>query len=283
MTAQLIDGKVIAEKIKNNLKKEVQDLQKKSGVTPGLAVVLVGDNPASQVYVRNKERASTQVGIHTTQHTLPGTITESDLLSLIAKLNADKAIHGILVQLPLPKTLNEAKILQAVAPEKDVDGFHPVNQGYLLAGLPGPRPCTPLGLIAMLDEIGYELKGQAAVIVGRSQIVGKPAALLFLERHATVTICHSRTKDLAGQVQRADVVVAAIGRPKMIAGHWIKPGAVVLDVGINRLEDGSLCGDVDFEAAKERASYITPVPGGVGPMTIAMLLKNTIEAAKGPK
>lgn len=280
MPAEIIDGKALALKIREEIAQEVEALKSSSGLVPGLAVVLIGDNPASKIYVRNKERACEAAGIYAEQHNLPATVTEDEVLTLIDKLNADKKIHGILVQLPSPEQLDEQRILQVLDPEKDVDGFHPVNQGRLLAGLPGPRPCTPLGLIRLLDSIGYDLKGKEAVVVGRSQIVGKPAALLLLERHATVTICHSRTVALDETVRRADVVVAAVGRMEMIRGDWIKPGAVVLDVGMNRGKDGKLCGDVAFQEAVEVASYITPVPGGVGPMTIAMLLYNTLEAAK---
>ena len=280
MSAQIIDGKAVAASIRAEIADEVAALQKAHGIVPGLAVVLVGDNPASKVYVRNKEKACLEAGFHTEQHTLPAETTQTDLLSLIERLNQDERIHGILVQLPLPQGLDEQGILQAIDPAKDADGFHPINQGKLMAGLPAPRPCTPFGLIRLLDSISYDLTGKEAVVVGRSQIVGKPAALLLLERHATVTLCHSRTKNLAERVRQADVVVAAVGRPRMIKGDWIKPGAIVLDVGINRDADGKLCGDVDFDTAKEVAAYITPVPGGVGPMTIAMLLWNTLQAAK---
>jgi len=280
MSAQIIDGKAVAASIRAEIADEVAALQKAHGIVPGLAVVLVGDNPASKVYVRNKEKACLEAGFHTEQHTLPAETTQTDLLSLIEHLNQDERIHGILVQLPLPQELDEQGILQAIDPEKDADGFHPINQGKLMAGEPAPRPCTPFGLIRLLDSISYDLTGKEAVVVGRSQIVGKPAALLLLERHATVTLCHSRTKNLAERVRQADVVVAAVGRPRMIKGDWIKPGAIVLDVGINRDADGKLCGDVDFDTAKEVAAYITPVPGGVGPMTIAMLLWNTLQAAK---
>ncbi len=280
MTAQIIDGKALALKIREEIGREAATLLEQSAIKPGLAVVLVGDNEASKIYVRNKERACAKAGFHAEQHDLPASTSEADLLSLIDRLNKDRTIHGILVQLPLPDHLDEQRILQAIDPDKDVDGFHPVNQGRLLTGLPGPRPCTPFGLIRILESINYDLTGKDAVVLGRSNIVGKPAALLLLERHATVTLCHSRTQDLADKIRQADVLVAAVGRPKMVPGEWIKAGAVVLDVGINRLEDGTLCGDVDFESCAERAAYITPVPGGVGPMTIAMLLWNTLEAAK---
>lgn len=280
MSAKILDGKALAGAIRAEIASEVAHLKKTAGFVPGLAVILVGDNPASQIYVRNKERACEAAGIYTEQHSLPATTNEADLLALIAKLNADKKIHGILVQLPLPASLHQDRILAAPDPQKDIDGFHPINQGRLLAGLPGPRPCTPQGLIRLLDSIPYPLKGKDAVVIGRSQIVGKPAALLLLERHATVTICHSRTESLPEKVRRADVVVAAVGKLEMVRGDWLKAGAVVLDVGVNRDAAGKLKGDVEFKTAAERAAYITPVPGGVGPMTIAMLLQNTLDAAK---
>ncbi len=280
MSAQVLDGKALAKKIRAQIADEVATLQHERQIVPGLAVVLVGDNEASKVYVRNKEKACTEAGFHAEQHNLPASTSESDLLTLVSQLNEDPKIHGILVQLPLPEHLDEQRILQAIDPDKDVDGFHPINQGRLMTGLPGPRPCTPFGLMKLLESIDYDLTGKQVVIVGRSNIVGKPAALLMLEQHATVTICHSRTADLAAQVRQADVVVAAVGRPKMIKGDWLKPGAIVLDVGINRMDNGKLCGDADFESASQVASYITPVPGGVGPMTIAMLLWNTLQSAK---
>ncbi len=280
MPAQIIDGKGLATRIRQEIAAETAQLKESTGLVPGLAVLLVGDNPASKIYVRNKEKACETAGIYTEQHTLPAETSEADLLAQIDALNNNPQIHGILIQLHLPASLNEARILQSVDPKKDVDGFHPINQGRLLAGLPAPRPCTPLGLIRILESIDYDLTGKEAIVIGRSQIVGKPAALLLLERHATVTICHSRTQDLPATVRRADVVVAAVGRSEMVRGDWLKPGAVVLDVGINRDEEGKLHGDVAFAEAVEVASYITPVPGGVGPMTIAMLLHNTLKAAK---
>lgn len=276
---QIIDGKKISQEIKDILAKEVA-LLKKNGVIPGLAVILVGQNPASQVYVRNKRKACAEVGVASFDYNLPESAPQTELEELILKLNIDANIHGILVQLPLPSTLDEQTILQMIDPEKDVDGFHPTNLGRLFIGLPSPRPCTPSGIVTLLDSIGCKLSGKHAVVVGRSKIVGKPVALMLLERHATVTICHSRTHNLPDVVRSADVVIAAIGSPNFIKGDWIKEGAVVIDVGINRTGDGSLTGDVEFEEASKRASAITPVPGGVGPMTIAMLLKNTIEAAK---
>lgn len=280
MPATLIDGKKLSESIRAEIAKEVKDLQTKTGVLPGLAVILVGENEASKVYVRNKEAACRQAGMYALQHTLPSSTLEDELLSLVDQLNNDSKIHGILVQLPLPKHINEQKILEAIRPEKDADGFHPVNMGHLLMGRPTVVPCTPLGIIKMLESISYPLEGKEAVVVGRSNIVGKPVALLLMQKNATVTVCHSKTADLGGTISRADIVVAALGKPQAICGEWIKEGAVVIDVGINRLPNGKLVGDVDFEGAKKRAAYITPVPGGVGPMTIAMLLYNTLENAK---
>ncbi|NIO10445.1 MAG: bifunctional methylenetetrahydrofolate dehydrogenase/methenyltetrahydrofolate cyclohydrolase FolD, partial [Deltaproteobacteria bacterium] len=259
---------------------EVERLTQSSGLVPGLAVVLVGNDPSSQIYVRNKEKACQEVGIHSREHLLPESVSEKDLLSLVESLNQDRDIHGILVQLPLPKHINAESVLRAISPAKDVDGFHPFNQGLLLMGNESFQPCTPLGILRLLDAIGCDPKGKRAVVVGRSNIVGKPVALMLLARHATVTLCHSRTADLSGEVKHADILVAAIGQPQMIRGEWIKPGSVVIDVGINRLPNGKLAGDVEFETAKDRAEWITPVPGGVGPMTIAMLLFNTLKAAK---
>jgi methylenetetrahydrofolate dehydrogenase (NADP+)/methenyltetrahydrofolate cyclohydrolase len=241
--------------------------------------VLVGDDPASRVYVRNKGKACHEAGMLSRQIDLPATLPENDLLALVAELNADPSVHGILVQLPLPGHINESRVIEAISPDKDVDGFHPVNAGRLLRGGTCFVPCTPLGIMKMLDHESVDLKGKHAVVVGRSNIVGKPVALLLLAKHATVTICHSRTKDLPAVVRSADVVVAAVGKAEMIRGAWIAPGAVVIDVGINRLPDGRLVGDVAFEEAREVAGKITPVPGGVGPMTITMLLHNTLEAA----
>lgn len=276
---KILDGKKLAQEIKKLLGDEVS-LLRKNGITPGLAVVLVGQNQASKVYVKNKRRACEEVGIKSFDFNLPETTSQKELEDLITKLNADRNVNGILVQLPLPSGLDEMAILEKIDPAKDVDGFHPVNMGRLVSGLPSLRPCTPLGIITLIDSIGYKLSGKNAVVVGRSKIVGKPVALLLLERHATVTICHSRTQNLADVVRSADVVVAAVGSPHFIKGDWIKDGAVVIDVGINRTGDGSLVGDVEFEEASKRAFAITPVPGGVGPMTIAMLMKNTVEAAK---
>jgi methylenetetrahydrofolate dehydrogenase (NADP+)/methenyltetrahydrofolate cyclohydrolase len=275
----IIDGKAIAEDIRKVIATDVSAL-KAQGTTPGLAVVLVGEDPASRVYVSMKEKACAQAGIFSAEHKLPESTSEAELLQLIDQLNQDSRIDGILVQLPLPKQIDESKVLEAISPKKDVDGFHPYNVGRLATGNPLFRPCTPYGVMKMLEHTGVDLKGKEVVVVGRSNIVGKPVALMCLAEHATVTICHSRTRDLAGPVARADVVIAAVGQPEMIKGDWIKPGAVVIDVGVNRVAEKKLVGDVEFTAAKERAGAITPVPGGVGPMTITMLLYNTVESAK---
>jgi len=252
----------------------------KAGITPGLAVVLVGDDPASQVYVRAKERAAAKVGVKTMDHRLPATTSQADLMALVDQLNADDDVDGILVQLPLPDGLDQEPVLDAISPAKDVDGLHPDNQGRLSQARPRFVACTPNGCMRLLAESGIELSGKRAVIVGRSNLVGKPLAMLLTNANATVTLCHSRTQDLAEEVGRADVVVAAVGRPKMIKGEWLKQGAVVIDVGINRNAEGKLEGDVDYASAVERAAAITPVPGGVGPMTIASLLANTVRSAK---
>ncbi len=278
-SANIISGKEVAANIRAGLKEEVAAL-KARGVTPGLTVVLVGDNPASQVYVRNKGKASEEVGIHSTQHILPDSTTQEALLSLIGKLNASKDVHGILVQLPLPGHIDSEAVLEAISPAKDVDGFHPYNVGRLMIGKPTLQPCTPYGIMKLIETTGLDLSGKDAVVVGRSNIVGKPMAMMLLQRSATVTVCHSRTKDLRAKVLGADIVIAAVGMAEFVKGEWIKPGAVVIDVGINRTGDGRLVGDVDFEGAARRASFITPVPGGVGPMTIAMLLRNTVDAAR---
>ena len=279
MAAQIIDGKAIAAKVRGRIGSTVSTL-KEQGVTPGLAVVLVGDDPASRVYVGMKKKMCIELGMYSADHELPASTTEAELLTLIGQLNADARVHGILVQLPLPDHIDTDKVLEAISPDKDADGFHPYNVGRLAIGKPTFQPCTPYGVMVMLDEIGYDLKGKEVVVVGRSNIVGKPVALMCLSRHATVTICHSRTKDLPDVVRRADVVIAAVGRAEMVKGDWIKPGAVVIDVGINRVGEKKLVGDVEYAAAAERASAITPVPGGVGPMTIAMLLQNTLESAQ---
>jgi methylenetetrahydrofolate dehydrogenase (NADP+)/methenyltetrahydrofolate cyclohydrolase len=274
-----IDGKAVAAVVRGEVRARVARLAER-GTTVGLATVLVGDDPASQVYVGHKQKACGEVGIRSFGHRLPATTTQSELVGLVRELAADPSVHGILVQLPLPKGLDPDAVIDAIPPAKDVDGLHPVNQGRLMAGVPGLRSCTPLGVMRLLDETGVELKGARAVVVGRSVLVGKPLALLLLERHATVTLCHSRTRDLGAEVGRADVVVAAAGQPGLVRGEWIAPGAVVIDVGTNRTPEGKLCGDVEFAVARERARAITPVPGGVGPMTVAMLLANTVTAAE---
>lgn len=278
--ATIIDGKAISQKIRSEVKAATEILIKEKGVTPGLAVVLVGDNPASKVYVGSKEKACVEMGFYSEKHVLPVTASQDELLKLIDKLNKDKNIHGILVQLPLPKQINEDLVLEAISPGKDVDGFHPYNVGRLAVGKPLFQPCTPYGMMKMLEYSNISVEGKHAVIIGRSNIVGKPIALMLLQKSATVTICHSKTKDLKAEVKRADIVVAAIGKPEFVTGDMLKEGAVVLDVGINRLESGKLVGDVDFASAEKVASAITPVPGGVGPMTIAMLMYNTLESAK---
>lgn len=280
MAAQLIDGKALASALRTEVKAKAQSFQDRCGRAPALHVVLVGDDAASQVYVRNKERAAAQVGFTGQVHRLPADTPEAMLLGLIDQLNADPDVDGILVQLPLPSHLDDTRIVDRIDPGKDVDGLHPVNAGLLIAGRPGLRPCTPSGCMHMLDSIGYDLSGKRALVVGRSILVGKPIALMLLERNATVSIAHSRTKDLPAEVGRADIVIAAVGRTELIEGAWIQPGAIVIDVGINRQADGTLRGDVGFAAASERAAWITPVPGGVGPMTIAKLLDNTVQAAE---
>ena len=278
--AELIDGKALAKEVRAEVKVRAERFLETHGRSPGLHVVLVGEDPASQVYVRNKERAAETCGIAGQVHRLEATTSQADLLALIAELNGADEVDGILVQLPLPSNLHGQLTIDAIDPAKDVDGLHPFNAGLLTVGRRGLRPCTPSGCMRMLEHIGYELKGKRAFVLGRSTLVGKPIALMLLEKHATVTIGHSRTQNLAERVHEADVVVAAVGQPNLVKGEWIKPGAVVIDVGINRLEDGSLTGDVEFEEAAKRASFITPVPGGVGPMTIAMLLSNTVDAAE---
>lgn len=277
MAARIIDGTAIAAKRRGELAEKVKGLVEK-GVTPGLAVVIVGEDPASQVYVRMKQKACDEVGLYSEKHELPSSTSQAELLSLIEELNENNRINGILVQLPLPEHIDEDAVIDAISPEKDVDGFHPINVGRLVIGDDAYLPCTPHGVMVLLEESGVDLLGKEAVVVGRSNIVGKPVALMLLAEHATVTVCHSRTKDLPEVVGRADVVVVAVGRPEMVKGSWIKEGAVVIDVGVNRTDDG-LVGDVEYEAAAERASAITPVPGGVGPMTIAMLMENTVTAA----
>jgi len=288
MTAQLIDGVKTAEKVRSQVKDEVSRWVAAGHTVPGLATVLVGENPASQVYVRSKQKACAEVGMESFGFNLPATATQAEVENLVRQLNADPKVNGILVQLPLPAGLDEEKVLREIAIEKDVDGFHPLNIGRLAQKGRDPLfiPCTPYGCMVLLEEAGVKLAGAKAVVLGRSNIVGMPVALLLIRADATVTVCHSRTKDLAAVVREADVLVAAIGKPEMVRGDWVKPGAVVIDVGINRVDDPTkakgyrLVGDVAFEEVKEVASWITPVPGGVGPMTIAMLLKNTLRAAQ---
>jgi methylenetetrahydrofolate dehydrogenase (NADP+)/methenyltetrahydrofolate cyclohydrolase len=278
-SAKVLDGKALAARIRAGLALDVKRLAAR-GVEPGLAVVLVGDDAASQVYVRNKTKACHEAGVRTFDHRLPATTSEAELLALVARLNADAGVDGILVQLPLPPAIDARRVLLSVDPRKDVDGFHPDNLGRLLMGQPRFIACTPFGVMKLIEEAGLPLPGVEAVIVGRSNIVGKPMAALLIAADATVTVCHSKTRDLPGVVRRADLVIAAVGRAEMIKGDWIKPGAVVIDVGMNRGADGKLVGDVDTAAAAARASAITPVPGGVGPMTIAMLLTNTVTSAR---
>ncbi|HHK6022768.1 TPA: bifunctional methylenetetrahydrofolate dehydrogenase/methenyltetrahydrofolate cyclohydrolase FolD [Neisseria subflava] len=279
MTAQLIDGKKISQQRIEAVAQAVKARQEKDLHTPCLAVVLVGDDPASAVYVRNKKLACQKSGIESRSYELPSETTQDDLLKLVDELNGDSAVDGILVQLPLPAHIDSQAVLERIVPHKDVDGFHPYNVGRLVVKMPLMRPCTPKGVMTLLEAYGIDPKGKKAVIVGASNIVGRPQALELLLSRATVTICHSATQNLADEVAAADILVVGVGIPNFVKGEWVKPGAVVIDVGINRLEDGSLCGDVEFDVAKERASMITPVPGGVGPMTIATLLENTLHAA----
>ena len=282
MPAQLIDGKQIAEQCRLETQRQVQALHQRTGITPHLAAILAGDDPASQVYVRNKEKACAKAGLRSTLHRLPADVTQQQLLALIHSLNNNPDVHGILVQLPLPKHLDTVAILDAVTPLKDVDAFHPENVGLMLQGRPRFLPCTPAGVMRLLSVSRIPTAGRHAVVIGRSDIVGKPMAALLLQKgaDATVTVCHSRTRDLAAHTRRADVLVAAVGRPGLITADMVKPGATVIDVGMNRGADGRLCGDVDFAGVREVAGAITPVPGGVGPMTRAMLLVNTLEAAE---
>jgi methylenetetrahydrofolate dehydrogenase (NADP+)/methenyltetrahydrofolate cyclohydrolase len=279
MTAQLIDGNALAARTRADVSRRVQAL-KARGITPGLAVILVGEDPASQVYVRHKVKDSEEAGLHSVLERHPATLSEAELLARIDALNKDQAIHGILVQLPLPKHIDAARVIESISPAKDVDGFHVASAGALVTGQPGFWPCTPYGCMKMLESIGYELRGKHAVVIGRSNIVGKPMALMLLAQSATVTICHSATQDLGAFTRQADVVVAAVGKRNVLTADMVKPGAVIIDVGMNRNDEGKLCGDVDFAAVREVAGWITPVPGGVGPMTRAMLLVNTLEAAE---
>ena len=276
MSAKIIDGKNIAQQMREELKRKVQTF----ATPPGLAVIIVGENPASKVYVRNKEKASIDAGIRSEVIALPGQVSQEEVLERIHALNRDPAIHGILVQLPLPAHFDARRVLDSISPEKDVDGFHPSNVGALFLGNPGLQPCTPHGVMKMLEYENVSIRGKHAVIVGASNIVGKPMAVMLLSKGATVTICNSKTPDLGHHTRDADILVVAVGRPNLVTGDMVKAGAVVIDVGMNRLEDGKLAGDVDFDSARLKASLITPVPGGVGPMTIAMLLENTVEAAE---
>jgi methylenetetrahydrofolate dehydrogenase (NADP+)/methenyltetrahydrofolate cyclohydrolase len=278
MAAQILDGKSLAASIRAALKREVAALVQR-GVTPGLAVILAGDDPASRIYVRNKASACDEVGVRSQQIDYPASVTQEELIARISQLNADPAVHGILMQLPLPKHVDAARVLETIAPAKDVDGFHPANLGALMAGRPGVVPCTPLGCMRLIERAGVQIAGRHAVVLGRSNIVGKPVAQLLLQKDATVTVCHSKSGNLAELTRQADILVAAVGRAKLVSGAMVKPGACVVDVGINRLPDGKLAGDVDFDAVRPLAGWITPVPGGVGPMTIAMLLENCIRAA----
>ena len=279
MTAQLIDGAAIAQRLRSEAAQRTAQLSAR-GITPGLAVILVGDDPASAVYVRNKVKACVESGLHSVLERYDAAMPQAALLARIAALNADPAIHGILVQMPLPIHIDAHRVIEAIAPAKDVDGFSVASAGELMTGLPGLRPATPLGCMKLIESTGISLRGKHAVVIGRSNTVGKPMALLLLQAHATVTVCHSATPDLGLHTRQADVVVAAVGRRNTVTADMVKPGAVVIDVGINRNEDGKLCGDVDFAAVSKVAGWISPVPGGVGPMTIAMLLANTLQAAE---
>jgi methylenetetrahydrofolate dehydrogenase (NADP+)/methenyltetrahydrofolate cyclohydrolase len=279
MSAQLIDGNALSAQLRADVARRAAALRSR-GITPGLAVVLVGDNPASQVYVRNKVKACHDNGLHSVLEQYPASLSEAELLARVDALNQDRSIHGILVQLPLPAHIDAHKVIEAISPAKDVDGFHVASAGALMVGQPGFWPCTPYGCMKMLESIGYELRGKHAVVIGRSNIVGKPMALMLLQKDATVTVCHSRTADLKALTLQADVIVAAVGKRNVLTADMVKPGAVVLDVGMNRNEEGKLCGDVDFSGVRQVAGHITPVPGGVGPMTITMLLVNTLEAAE---
>ena len=279
MTAQTIDGNALSRQLRTDVQNRTAALRAR-GTTPGLAVVLVGDNPASQVYVRNKVKACEDAGLHSVLEKYDAALSEAQLLARVEALNNDPAIHGILVQLPLPAHIDAQKVIEAISPAKDVDGFHIASAGALMTGMPGFWPCTPYGCMKMLESIGFDLRGKHAVVIGRSNIVGKPMALMLLAKNATVTVCHSATPDLKAHTLLADVVVAAVGKRNVLTADMVKPGAVVLDVGMNRDADGKLCGDVDFDGVKKVASHLTPVPGGVGPMTITMLLVNTLEAAE---
>ena len=280
MQAKILDGKMVSQRVKDKLREEVTGLKKDKGLVPGLAVIIVGEDPASKIYVRNKKRACEEIGIHSEEYALPEETTQEELLDLVERLNHKEDIHGILCQMPLPRHLDEKAVINAISPKKDVDAFHPVNVGKIMIGDYDFLPCTPAGVMELIKESGIDVCGKECVVVGRSNIVGKPMSMLLLHQHGTVTICHSRTKDLKEVCRRADILVAAVGVPELITGDMVKEGAVVIDVGMNRLENKKLVGDVNFAEASERASAITPVPGGVGPMTIAMLMKNTVRAAQ---
>ncbi|NLS45029.1 MAG: bifunctional methylenetetrahydrofolate dehydrogenase/methenyltetrahydrofolate cyclohydrolase FolD [Firmicutes bacterium] len=284
MAASIISGRVVAKEVREEVAGEVEKFKKANGYPPGLAVIIVGDDPASRVYVSSKKRMCENLGIYSEEYAMPESTGQEELIETIEKLNKDEKIHGVLVQLPLPEHLDEGEVLESIDPRKDVDGFHPISVGNFVVGKEAFVPCTPLGIMRLIEKTGVEIKGKRAVVIGRSNIVGKPVAMLLLAQHATVTICHSRTQDLPGVCKEADILVAAVGRPEMVDATYIKPGAVVIDVGVNEVgkrEDGKriLVGDVKFDEAKEIASYITPVPGGVGPMTIAMLMRSTMDAA----
>ncbi len=276
--AKIISGKEVSAKVKNEVKEKALELKNK-GIEIGLAVVIVGDDPASRVYVNNKKKACEEVGFNSYEYALPAETTEEELLALVDKLNKDDKVNGILVQLPVPKHINETAVINAISPDKDVDAFHPVNVGKIMIGDYAFLPCTPAGVMELIDSTGVDIAGKSCVVIGRSNIVGKPMSMLLLHRSGTVTICHSKTKNLKEICANADILVAAVGRPNFVTGDMVKEGAVVIDVGINRLENGKLCGDVNYEEAEKKAAFITPVPGGVGPMTIAMLMKNTLTSA----
>ncbi|MDH5191014.1 MAG: bifunctional methylenetetrahydrofolate dehydrogenase/methenyltetrahydrofolate cyclohydrolase FolD [Gammaproteobacteria bacterium] len=280
MTAHIIDGKAVAAELRTRVKQHVDERSARGQRPPGLAVILVGQNPASEVYVRNKRKACDEAGFHSVSHDLPDDTSEEKLLSLINELNQDSTIDGILVQLPLPEHIDSNKVIETIHPDKDVDGFHPFNVGNLALRMPRLRPCTPRGVMTLLESTGQQVRGMDAVVVGASNIVGRPMSLELLLAGCTTTVCHRFTKDLASKVKDADIVVVAVGKPGIVKGEWIKDGAIVIDVGINRLDDGRLVGDIEFESASQHASWITPVPGGVGPMTVATLLQNTLEAAE---
>lgn len=279
-SAVIIDGKAVSQQTREKIAVETKDLKEKTGITPGLAVVIVGDDPASRVYVNNKKKACAEVGFYSEEHALPAETTQEELVKLVRELNSREEIDGILVQLPLPKHIDEKAVIEAISPKKDVDAFHEQNVGKIMIGNYSFLPCTPAGIVELIDSIGVDVTGKECVVIGRSNIVGKPMAMLMLHKNATVTICHSRTKNLPEVCRRADILIAAVGIAKFVKADMVKPGAIVIDVGMDRDENGKLCGDVDFENVKEVAGYLTPVPGGVGPMTISMLMKNTLTAAK---